>query len=53
MKPDEMATFPIPDMLLAALILAVPFLLYWLLGIRTGFIEHGWRGKPAPQTETT
>ncbi|WP_173012590.1 CPBP family intramembrane glutamic endopeptidase [Niveispirillum sp. SYP-B3756] len=53
MQPDEMATFPIPDMLLAALILAVPFLLYWLLGIRTGFIEHGWRGKPAPQTETT
>lgn len=52
MQPDAMATFPISDMLLAALILTVPFLLYWLLGIRTGFIEHGWRGKPARQAET-
>lgn len=53
MEPDETVTLPILAMLLAALILAGLFLLYWLLGIRTGFIEHGWRGKPAPQAETT
>lgn len=52
LQPDETVAFPILAMLLAALILAVLFLLYWLLGIRTGFIEHGWRGQPAPHAET-
>jgi membrane protease YdiL (CAAX protease family) len=52
MQPDAITTFPIPDMLMGALGLICPFLLYWLLGIRSGFIEHGWRGKPAPHAET-
>jgi len=52
MKPDNVATFPFAEMLSTALTGCSLFLLYWFLGIRTGFIEHGWRGKPAPQMES-
>lgn len=51
MKPDETVTLPIIDMLIVGFILTCKVLFVWLLGIRTGFIEHGWRGKPAPQAE--
>nr|WP_279308259.1 CPBP family intramembrane metalloprotease [Niveispirillum sp. BGYR6] len=50
------AASPIMDkaaLLGLAATLAITMLLYWLLGIKTGFIEHGWRRRSKISTELT